>query len=402
MANTERIFQQRYLPQHIRKEIMPIIFGPEAAGTNDRLHTMLRRATVRRDQNAPLYPTVDDIKSLEKRRDWQKLNQEYIALRRDKGVDHPETKRAFGQYAKLRSDLRDLVVQDKRQKYFVEVDRRRALGQSTSDLSTPTAKLWKPKTQTAAADRVAAHIGRFLGEQHLGERRRPQILSQALLAYLANRGTELETIMDLLEGTKKPQDATQQQPEKWTCLLCLATFSFRGGLTRHNQTKHFRKDAVNQPFPCPQCDRLGKEKHMVDGVEQWSSHVERCHGIMYTPCLPCPSYERKPAEPKPAKNRDRCLICENMFFPGNGHSRHFNKEHGSLFKEPFACPECQRKGGTEVVIENRAAWMVHVTEVHGRDGQTGDEVSEETVLQKRKRGEREERDRGTKKHPRLN
>lgn len=59
-------------------------------------------------------------------------------------------------------------------------------------------------------------------------------------------------------------------------------------------------------------------------------------------------------------------------------SRHINKEHGSIFKEPFACPECQRQGGTEVVIESRAAWMVHMAEVHGRDGQTGD--SEQSVL----------------------
>ena len=120
---------------------MPIIFGPEAAGTNERLYTMLRRATTGRDQNAPLYPTVDDIESLEKRRDIQKLFQEYIALRDDKGVDHPETKRAFATYTDLRSDLRDLIVQDKRQKYFIEADRQRALGQSTDDLSTPTAKL---------------------------------------------------------------------------------------------------------------------------------------------------------------------------------------------------------------------------------------------------------------------
>lgn len=58
---------------------MQISFGPEAAGTTERLHAMLRRATTGRDQNAPLYPTVDDIERLEKRRDMQKLNQEYIA-----------------------------------------------------------------------------------------------------------------------------------------------------------------------------------------------------------------------------------------------------------------------------------------------------------------------------------
>lgn len=67
-------------------------------------------------------------------------------------------------------------------------------------------------------------------------------------------------------------------------------------------------------------------------------------------------------------------------------SRHFNKEHGSLFQEPFACHECRRQDGMEVPIEIRAVWMVHVAEVHERDGQSGVEISEQNVLGKRKRG----------------
>jgi len=43
--------------------------------------------------------------------------------------------------------------------------------------------------------------------------------------------------MDSLEGTKGPQDTAEQDPERWACLLCLASFSFRGGLTRHNHGK---------------------------------------------------------------------------------------------------------------------------------------------------------------------
>lgn len=404
MANSEAVFQQKYLPQHIRKEIMPIIFGPEAAGTNERLHTMLRRATVHRDQNAPLYPTVDEVESLEKRRDIQELVQEYKAARDEYGSDHPVTQRAVSACAHLRRKLRDLVVEEKRRDYFVEADRRRALGLSTSDISTPTAKLYKPKTRTAAADRVATHIGRFLRDKDLGGRRRPQLHSQLLLAYLENRGTEVEAIMDSLEDRKTPQGtAQQQQPERWTCLLCLASFAFRGGLTKHNEDVHFKKRAFDRPFPCPQCDRLGKEKYMVDGVERWSSHVEQCHGIRHAPCLPSRSCQRGEVKPKPAKKRDaRCLIRGGMFYPGCSLSRHINKEHGSLFKEPFACHECQRQGGTPVVIESRAAWMAHAAQAHGRDGQTGADVSEQTALQKRKRGGDEKRVPEIEKRLRLN
>ncbi|KAK3902101.1 hypothetical protein C8A05DRAFT_15808, partial [Staphylotrichum tortipilum] len=178
----------------------------------------------------------------------------------------------------------------------------------------------------------------------------------------------------------------------------------RGGLTRHNQNGHFRNGAFDQPFPCPQCDRLGKEKHMVKGVKEWSNHVERCHGIMYTPCLPSRSCQRKagPGEPKPAKTRSACcLLCRGMFYPGNGFSRHTNKEHRG--QGPFECLECSGQDGSEAVTtENWAAWMDHVEKAHGRDGQTGVEASGQPVLGKRKRGGCKDGGPGTEKHPRLN
>ncbi|KAH6847506.1 hypothetical protein B0I37DRAFT_354242 [Chaetomium sp. MPI-CAGE-AT-0009] len=157
MANTEPVFQQRYLPQYIREEIMPIVFGPKAAGTHEELYGMLRRATARRDENAPLYPTVEDMQRLEERRDMQRLKREYEMARDGKGDSHPDTKRAFAAYAKLRSDLRKLVVEHRRVEYFKEADRRRALGQSTSDLSTPTELLSKPPN--ASRRRLAGRAG---------------------------------------------------------------------------------------------------------------------------------------------------------------------------------------------------------------------------------------------------
>ncbi|KAK3896387.1 hypothetical protein C8A05DRAFT_48495 [Staphylotrichum tortipilum] len=404
MANSEKVFQQRYLPLHIRKEVMPILFGPEAAGTNERLFAMLRRATMSRDEHAPLYATIDDMEDLEKRRDMQKLKRECEEERDAKGAEHPDAQRAYAGSAKLRSDLRMLLVLRDRKRYFDEADRRRALGQSTSDLSTPTAKLSIPQTRTGTADQVATYLGRFLRQRDLGGQRRPQFFSQLLLAYLGNRGTEVAAIMDSLDGTKGPQDTAEHAPERWTCLLCLASFAHRSGLTRHNQNAHFRNGAFDRPFPCPQCDRLGKEKQVVEGVEQWSNHVEQCHGIMYTPCLPSPSCQRKagPGEPKPAKTRSaHCLLCEGMFYPGNSFSRHINKEHKS--QAPFACLECSGQDGSKAVTtENWAAWMDHVAKVHGRDGQTGAELSGQTVPGKRKRGGCKDGDPETEKRPRLN
>lgn len=90
---------------------------------------------------------------------------------------------------------------------------------------TPTAKLYKPKFQTAAANRLATHIGHFLREKDFGGHRRPQVFSQLLLAYLAKRGTEIETIMGALEGKKESQDTAQQQPEQLDMPIMYRSFS---------------------------------------------------------------------------------------------------------------------------------------------------------------------------------
>ncbi|KAK0716815.1 hypothetical protein B0T26DRAFT_646397, partial [Lasiosphaeria miniovina] len=69
------------------------------------------------------------------------------------------------------------------------------------------------------------------------------------------------------------------------CLFCLKFFTFRGGLTRHNENDHFSKGAFDRPFPCGECGRQGK-RHVVDGAEYWSNYVETCHGRKYTPMPP--------------------------------------------------------------------------------------------------------------------
>ncbi|RYP40408.1 hypothetical protein DL767_001708 [Monosporascus sp. MG133] len=89
---------------------------------------MLRRVSLKTDEHVPLYPTVDEIKDIENRRDVQELREQYEALRDQKGAESRGAKRAFGAYAARRRVLQQLVVNDKRQKYFQEVDRRRPLG----------------------------------------------------------------------------------------------------------------------------------------------------------------------------------------------------------------------------------------------------------------------------------
>jgi hypothetical protein len=416
MANSEGVFQRSYQPEHIRTEIMPLVFGREAAGMNEQLHNMIRRASSKRDEHAPLYPTVDEMKALETYKHMRQLREQYEVLRNEKGGDHPEAKRVAASIFAERQKYAQRIVEENRQKYFEEADRRRALGQSTSDLLTPSAELVRPRRRPHA--RAATLIGRFLRDKDLGGMRRAQVFSRMVLAYLGNKLTEVESIMNSLPGggEKEQEDArtSGEEPEtqlRWTCLLCLQDFANRGGLTRHNQNSHYKKGAFDRPFPCPKCQHLGEEKqHIVDGAMQWSNHMERCHGIMYTPNVPNPRC-REQAKPEPGEAKaqrtrsTRCLICESLHFHGQTFSRHFNKEHASLFREPFPCPECGRQGGEVITIESRAAWIDHVARVHGRDGQTGVEVSEGAGIlrgvRKRKRGGRENTVRGTEKQARI-
>jgi len=39
--------EPRYNPEHIREGLMPVRFGHEAAGKNDELYSMLRRASLK-------------------------------------------------------------------------------------------------------------------------------------------------------------------------------------------------------------------------------------------------------------------------------------------------------------------------------------------------------------------
>ncbi|KAK0747316.1 hypothetical protein B0T21DRAFT_1849 [Apiosordaria backusii] len=230
-----------------------------------------------------------------------------------------------------------------------------------------------------------------------------------LLVYLANKFIELESIMNSLLGDAEKEVAGTSReglepPLRWTCLLCLETFANRGGLTRYNQNLHYKKGTFDRPFLYPKCQHLGEEKYILDGAVQWSNHVERCHGMMYTPNAPNPRCREQakpgPGEAKAQRTRSaRCFVCESLHFPGTSFSRHLNKEHASLLQEPFPCFECRRQGGEVVTIESWAAWMDYVARVHGRDGQTRAEVSEGTgiLLRKKKRGRREDTVRGTEK-----
>ncbi|KAK4206514.1 hypothetical protein QBC37DRAFT_237189, partial [Rhypophila decipiens] len=81
-----------------------------------------------RDENAPIYPTNEDLKSFEQRRNLIQLRKKFKQVREKYAHDSPQTKRISLRINHLLYYLADLVVEERRIVYFAEADRRRQVG----------------------------------------------------------------------------------------------------------------------------------------------------------------------------------------------------------------------------------------------------------------------------------
>jgi hypothetical protein len=167
--------------------------------------------------------------------------------------------------------------------------------------------------------------------------------------------------------TKKAVTSVHKQDK---CLLCLGDFSSRGSLTKHNSLAHCRPGGILcQALPCPECERLGKARCIIDGPVQWSIHAERFHGIENTPNPPSSLAKMTTLTHKKrfalAKYQERCLICGDIFESGSGFSRHVTMIHekAGFFESAFNCPECERQE-MKVPVEDATAWRIHVAKTH--------------------------------------
>ncbi|CAP71387.1 uncharacterized protein PODANS_6_2430 [Podospora anserina S mat+] len=383
MSNTTAVFESSYQPEHIRQELMPIIFGTDAAGEHHSLFRSLQRATLLRDVNAPLYPTEEDEKSLRQREDITKLTWEYEQAKTRSSS--PDISRAYATLANRRKQILALMVEKRRGEYLEEVDRRRALGQSIEDIPIPRGTPPAPHPHDQGG-----YMGRFLAGRDLGKPRRTEIYCRMLVSYLGHRVTELKAVIHSL--TEAQTMVEEPDTKAWTCLFCQRTFANRNGLTRHNQDQHFKKGTFDKPIPCPLCPDI-----IIEGPQAWSNHTAKCHGINYTPWLPSKRSDKKGRPTKtPTTRSARCLFCEQMHHPGNSHSRHVNKSHSKMFKKPFECPECKRKGLVAVEIKTREEWLDHTWNCHQQDGQAGTAVCGK-IERKRKRKDNGVQDIDTKK-----
>lgn len=96
----------------------------------------------------------------------------------------------------------------------------------------------------------------------------------------------VETVHDKIHAPYFPSYSTPaEDPSR--CLICSSSFLPGRGLTRHFRLIHVRKEGMfEQPFPCPECRRQGKEDTWIDGLSAWPGHVASVHGEVQAPDFP--------------------------------------------------------------------------------------------------------------------
>ncbi|KAL7905985.1 hypothetical protein GGI35DRAFT_126509 [Trichoderma velutinum] len=345
------IHEKSYLPIHIKHDIQAIAF-PGLTGENSVLISLQSSALLRRDQNAPVYITQDDLDKWENRRDITSLRKQYKEIKTvadRENVDRQKAKEASDIRSLIKSRIKYILdcleklrLQEMRQEYFQEADKLRALGLSTGHLSYKNATNPRKHTPVIGA-LVTLRIGHLLQKNV-----NPQVTITKVTAYLL-RKPEKEIFKEEYETEPtEPQIVDVKSVIETRCLLCDHPYSNVSSLTRHVREHHeFKK-----PFNCPECLRNG-DVHEVNGIPSaWSNHVLKFHGKNHTPNL-----RSQPETPA------YCPICQKTF-TANGFSAHYNR-HQRSFTFPFNCHECLRQGKSDnAAIASPDDWILHVRHTH--------------------------------------
>ena len=411
LSNTTQVFQRNYQPKRVRDDLMKLAFG-SMTGQNDYLFQSLRNMSLRRDANAPIDPTPDDLREFEQRKDVSDFRARIEAAKL--AGDSSTAKRLKSHLSSLTILLSSLKVQVRRKEYFDNVDRSRALGlKPTAEMAPSEAASGTSAQRMRRCDVAADQIRRFLRshiqapDEYQHAEARSERFMNLLLGYLTRR-PEPETLSSSSSeadagagGTPKVEEGDADlgegkgnEKERPRCLFGCGIFCHRQSLTRHYREIHDKNGTFNKPFPCPECHRQGMgDSWIANGKSEWSNHVERFHGKIHTPNFPTHAC--------PAEELASCLICGRSFSRGRGLTRHFRLIHiqkEGKFGQPFPCPGCRRLGKEDAWIDGLSAWSDHVASVHGEahaasDGSDG-ETQRKTSFsgKKRKRDEAEAED----------
>ncbi|KAK2006506.1 hypothetical protein LZ32DRAFT_622904 [Colletotrichum eremochloae] len=413
------VHQASYQPVQVSENLPRIAFSKVTElEDHTSLYALLENSTLQMDEKAPIYPSIEDVNSWEERNDIVLLRKEYESMRKNLSSNHPEAKRIAARINSIRDDLEYLTVERDREQYFKAADRLRAAGHCIPEDLSP--KRCSPrKNYHATTSEAAAAIGKFLRQRNHTLEQSPSQFTDMGLLFLRQVPESVKTLaaryvspeiecpsaakIDPTDSTDDKLEDLEDDNEKGSkCLFGCGKFANRRVLTRHTRNIHRDKRRnFDQPFNCPECERMNQTGCTIDGMSAWSNHVERFHGALHTPYAETSGFKplkvrrkrprakktetriseraRHPPVPKKKRISDSektpCLRCGLRAAPGQGHSRHMNKCHIQMghFDQAFACESCL-KNNSNVMIQSFEHWIEHAESCHGRDGLTGHKI----------------------------
>ena len=360
------MYQKSYQAQRIRDNLLPRAFGDRAGADEARLFALLRNASLKRDEFAPIDPTPAELQCFEQRRDIRLLRARYAETTEKKAREDLRAQLSY-----LMQILSRLLIQQKRQEYFAEVDRLRALGLPTEPLR---AEKSEPPSGTVAGGAVA--IGRFLDSAQCDGQM--ELCATLFVSYLRRRPAE---VVILAGQAPDPASHDVYDHKRSRCLLGCGSFFGRYGLTRHMERFHLDTGTFDCPFPCPEClVNSSAQENLIHGPSDWCSHVATKHRKIDAPDLPSrASTPRRPRDVcgKQAKTL-ACPLCGRMFPTEDGLRRHVTVLHlkkGDFNNGVFPCPECRRIGAEPAEINSYESFTDHCAKIHGTSIRTTYRVS---------------------------
>jgi hypothetical protein len=142
MSHSTHVYENYYMSKHVRVDFAQLRFGEYAAGSNDDLFQILRDLCLRKDPNAPVDPTPEQLASIEERNDATELRNAFELATKGfgpklagKGVDvklakeesypqlsseeisRKETRKHKTKLDKRRRRLEEMYAVDSREKY---------------------------------------------------------------------------------------------------------------------------------------------------------------------------------------------------------------------------------------------------------------------------------------------
>ncbi|EHA51056.1 hypothetical protein MGG_14839 [Pyricularia oryzae 70-15] len=200
LSHSTSVFNKNYQPRDLGYNLSTIAFPNHAGGDiTEKLSELMRNTSFIWNENAPIYPTQEDLDSFERNSRIRAYRDEYANLKDDCSPEaKKQANRVQSQISKSIDILCARAVERRRDEFWKKVDRRNAKGKGTDDLQTEHINPRKARHQDSIVP--ATQIGQILSKDNVGS----NVFSNSLVAFLKCRDCDIETLLGEDVGSQQP------------------------------------------------------------------------------------------------------------------------------------------------------------------------------------------------------